>query len=370
MPEGLSPRRTPYAGGEFITRFPSGEICRMRIDSPHEKSGWRARIPGDLVTATFPGTPIYFAGDFYELVRAEMLGARFVYYLAAWDPAFPLRAVATYSAAEIERLALERERDSRHDRAGTLLFILTPLIGCLPRNWQEKIESAYGIAPSRSTFWSATLILQPAGVCFLLGLAASLGMGGADRYAAFGKWLPVAAYFVCESLVRIAFALSAGEGIGTLPVALAMGGWDAFVSTTGGHRGPRSLPAHLGGQGRWSALVETIAPLWGLLDRSGQEEIAELHPGLGLHLTMASIAWTALFSIVAMLTAASYLIHGRLRVADLAVFVGGLALGIDAGRRAAAWARGDIEASLLAPLVRPLAKWMLRKEAGESRSAS
>jgi hypothetical protein len=228
MPEATAPpaRRTPFASGEYLTRFPPGAPHALRLDCRREKPGWQARLPGGLVEATFPGTAVLFENHYYEIAAAREVGGWVSYYLDPWDDAMVLRRIVELSPAASESEHRERSADLLRRSSASSLAILMPLVGFLPAEVQERIERTHSIPASRATAWSAALALAVAAVYFVLSLAASIGAAMAGGAAA-PRGSRFATYFMVESLLRLGGALAAGEAMGTLPVVLPYAIWQA-----------------------------------------------------------------------------------------------------------------------------------------------
>ncbi len=217
--------RAPFAPGEFLTRFPPGAPHALRLDSRREKPGWQARLPGGLVEAAFAGTAVLFEGRYYEVTSAREVGGWVSYYLDPWDEALVLRRIVELSpqASARESRALVVERRER--AAATSLALLMPVVGLLPAALQERIEKRYGLPASRSTAWSAAVLLAVSSALFVLGLAAGFAGAAGVEGAAPPRASTLARYFMLESLFRLGGALAAAEANGTLPIVAAFWLW-------------------------------------------------------------------------------------------------------------------------------------------------
>ncbi len=196
--------------------------------------------------ATFPGTPVRVEGEWYEVRRAERVGPRFVYYLAPWDESFPLRAPRELSAEACRReQARHQEREQRR-QASTALTLLTPFVGLLPAERQQRLERELGLPAVRTTLISALVFLMPAMVLSALGLAAEMLPMFATRFPGLawtGRVLPLSLVMLADSLVRVLHAV-AGEPAGSLPVVLAISAWhQARIAVSGGAGAVKLPPA-------------------------------------------------------------------------------------------------------------------------------
>ena len=110
---------------------------------------------------------------------------------------------------------------------------------------------------------------------------------------------------------------------------------------------------------RHRATVETLAPLFGLLPPAPQRRLAEVYGHDPRSATGWSLVLVALPSAAAGVTAASRMLGEAGDAADVAIALVSLALLAETAARAVAWLRGDVSASVLAGLVRPLAARVL-----------
>jgi hypothetical protein len=220
----LAPR-APFASGEFLTRFPPGSAHALRLDCRREKPGWQPRLPGGLIEATFAGTAVLFEGRYYEVVAARSVGGWVSYYLDPWDDACVLRRIVELSPEATAREAASRRTELGERSTATALALLTPLVGLLPAEVQQRIELRYGLPASRATSWSAALMLAVSSALFVLGL----GTAFAGAQGAAGAPAPPASapakYFMLESILRLGAGLAAGEANGTLPVVALFWLW-------------------------------------------------------------------------------------------------------------------------------------------------
>jgi len=215
------PLRIHLAAEDFITRFPPGGPYRFRIETPFERN-WRARIAGDQIRATHPGTALLFQDRYYEVVRSEPgENGLFHYYLAPWQDDLVIRQAAELSPTTSEQAALDHQTKRLRRKQSFLLLIATPFLGLLPRRDQLFLEKEHGTDALLSTAVSAVLIGLPASALTILGMVASFGASfGAPFEFDFQRFLWPAMYFVGESMFRLWGALSASEPIGSVPVVL------------------------------------------------------------------------------------------------------------------------------------------------------
>ena len=216
----MSTDRRSSAGGDFITRYAEGSACRLRIDTTHEKAGWRARQTSNGPEPTFPGTAVLFEDQYYELLAVSPLGERFAYDLGPWDDRFPFRGLVSYSPEDVARAANERDATARSRRARTALFWTAPLIGLLPGEDQRAIEREHGLSAAFTTGCSAITVAIPSAVLFVLSSASVVGrlMGMDTHGEGFQEWQPVWGYLMIESVARLGLTLGGMHGVGSIAV--------------------------------------------------------------------------------------------------------------------------------------------------------
>jgi len=190
--------------------------------------GWLARKPKTLTSAEHPGTAVRWDDEIFEVVEASPAADGAVRYrLEPWEPRHAIRVVSNYDAASEHNREAEqnRRRDSIYKRRLSILF--APLLGHLPGEVQNRMESEFG-APARFMTIASALPL------FFLG---ALGVI-ASRIAAFGggdifpSWLTdhpfISIYLAGESGFRLATAFIQGEPMGSLPGMLIYEAWRAL----------------------------------------------------------------------------------------------------------------------------------------------
>ena len=227
----IETERAPFAGGDYLTRYPSGHSYAFRIDAPFEKPGWKARSFSPAGHAVFPGSTVEFEDKLYEVVfqdydQGPPLTIR--YYLNPWEVRFPIRSQFHYNKREcLHAAALYRNRRTTN-RSRTLLAWLAPLIGLLPAEDQIRISNRYSISSTRMTFISALAILPAAGFAILqltLKLIHGIPLPGPESL----HWLyPFGFYFLGECFLRMLTASKLEEPVGSLFVSLPVLTWRAM----------------------------------------------------------------------------------------------------------------------------------------------
>lgn len=205
---GATPIRRHFAAGDFITRSPAGSPQEILIDSPLEKPAWKARVPGGVTDAEFPGTAILFEGAYYEIIRIERKPGekpRYLYSLAPWDTHSPLRASLPYTAEECERAAAAVKREKQDSVSRTLLTVFSPITGLLPAADQRELESTYGIDALRCTTISAVAELMVGAFLMFLTL---LAMFSPESLAA----MPVIKY-LSPLVIAVGGLMLSGESV-------------------------------------------------------------------------------------------------------------------------------------------------------------
>ena len=240
VPAPRGPRRE-LAEGDGLTRYAPGAPFALRFDSRLEWDGWQARVDGDAVRATFPGTAVRVEDVWYEVRRAETVAGRFVYFLAPWDDSFPLREPRELSAEACRREHARQREKVQRQQASTLLTLATPFVGLLPAADQERLERELGLPAVRTTLVSAAVF----GFVALLLAGPGLAVAFVPRFATanpglawMGTVLPLSLLTLVDSLVRVMHAV-AGSAAGSAPVVFALAIWRQ-LRTTGPLR--RKLP--------------------------------------------------------------------------------------------------------------------------------
>jgi len=168
-----------------------------------------------------PGAAVQIGDDFFEVVDARVEAGEWIYKLEPWDPGQVIRVCMPWGVeAEREFLAgLRRERIQSGKKA--LARGTQALLGFLPARFQERLSETLGFDPGRATLWSAALEILAAvypAILFALQFA-----GAGERFGPLlPAWAGVSAIAVLvEGLVRLIIAVSSGEPVGCLILALA-----------------------------------------------------------------------------------------------------------------------------------------------------
>lgn len=166
--------------------------------------------------AFHPGTAVRWEDALWEVVGARDLpggGAR--YDLAPWDDRNAIRVLLPYDdTSEIEREADAREV-VRRQAAGWLTLLLSPVTGLLPGHVQERLGVELGIRATTLTLASILVPMAAGTYALLMTLAAGFGAGVQLGGPTAEPLLPLLAYFLPESLLRLGVAMSQGRPIGS-----------------------------------------------------------------------------------------------------------------------------------------------------------
>ncbi|MCL4806317.1 MAG: hypothetical protein KJ062_00755 [Thermoanaerobaculia bacterium] len=205
MPRPFGTDRVEIAGGG-----------RLRIVCGQPKS-WTPRKPASPGMALHPGTAVRWEDDLWEVVSAEETADGGVRYeLRAWDDRNAIRVLLPYDeASEAEREADGRDLGRRR-RQRWLALNLAPHVGLLPGRVQERLETELGLGGTTLTLASIAAPLAFGTYALLMTLASGFGAGVRIGGPAVEPLLPLLAYFLPESLLRLAVALGQGRPIGSV----------------------------------------------------------------------------------------------------------------------------------------------------------
>jgi len=193
-------------------RLEAGPAGRVVLVSATSK-GWRARKSATQDSAEIPGTAVRWEEGLFEVVEAVPLpGGEVRYELAAWDGRHSARHVQTYDEVNERHRAAEEKRGRRREDQFALAVLLSPLLGHLPSELQQKIEDETAFPATRLTLVSAIPLALFGVVCLLSLLLGAVG--GGDFLP---PWLGlVGVFLLLESGTRISIAIAQGRPIGSL----------------------------------------------------------------------------------------------------------------------------------------------------------
>ena len=224
----MQKQRVHFAAGDYLTRYPEGHHYKLRIDAPFEKPGWKARSFSPTGQSIFPGTAIEFEGRYYEVVFQDYEQGpplRICYYLNPWEEHFPIRLQFHYNKEECRNTARAYRNQIKSNRQSALLTLISPVVGMLPAEDQIRIANRFGIPATRMTFFSAFVLLPPAGYGILFFAANWFGNVPLPGPPSVHWIYPFGFYFFSESLVRMLTATKLEEPVGSLLVSLPVLCW-------------------------------------------------------------------------------------------------------------------------------------------------
>lgn len=213
-------RHVPKAiGDDRLDILPDG--C-FELHSSLDK-GWKARRDRTQTTAEFPGTPVRWEDEWWEVVHLRRLpDGRRIYVLEPWQERHPIRNPSRYDeASEKERRdAAAKARTRQKQTRGIVLAGL--LIGHVPAHAQREIENEYGVLAVRLSLVS--LILP---MLFAVWVAYRLGGALIDPTAPKpGAWLILfGGYMAFESIFRLNRILSKSSPCGSILGLIAYDIW-------------------------------------------------------------------------------------------------------------------------------------------------
>ena len=137
-------------------RVDEGEGGRVSLISSSSK-GWRGRSPAIASRrSAHPGTAVSWDGALYEVTDARPLtSGEVLYSLAPWDEAQAIRTLERYDAPNEEARSRERIGRAGAVKRRRAAILLSPLLGHLPGEVQERMESEFGAPANKMTVVSA-----------------------------------------------------------------------------------------------------------------------------------------------------------------------------------------------------------------------
>jgi hypothetical protein len=324
--------------------------------------GWRARIPATPRSAEIPGTAVRWEEGLFEVVDAAALpGGGVRYELASWDARHSARHVETYDEANERHRAAEERRDRRREDSFALVVLLSPLLGHLPSDLQQKIEDETAFPAPRLTVVSAIPLALFGTVCLLSVLVG--GVGGGDLVPPGLAFVGV--LLLLESTTRISVAVAQGRPVGSLA------GETLAAAVRAVHRRAARAAGHPVGRGRslrdvnppdgeteTRDLFRTREPLLALLSVDEQTLLAERYGFDGLRWGRT----TARFLLFALSPLAFAYVGGFLMLpdaVDVPPAVLFTALVAEQLLRLRKIRRGELAPSVLGVAVRPFCRKLL-----------
>lgn len=207
-------------GGDRVEEGAGGKVS---LTSGFSK-GWRGRSAAVASRrSAHPGTAVTWDGVLYEVLEARPLASGEVLYsLAPWDDAQAIRTLERYDPATEAARAGEQLGRANAVKKRRAAILLSPLLGHLPGDVQERMESEFGAPATKMTVASALPL-------FVLGV---LGAFGAFAQAVGGSFeplpelpLPLSIYFALESYFRLSSVATASRPMGSIPGTLLYEVW-------------------------------------------------------------------------------------------------------------------------------------------------
>lgn len=204
MAEGEEARLTP-GGAEVWSRG----FLPLRVRS---EAVYRLR-------PAFPGTAVVLGEATYEVLSEMELPEHglVVYRLSPWPEGEVVRDRVVYGRALVRAAEEERERTRKRERARPFRFVLSPLVGLLPEDAQERLCDRLGLYSVTSTLVSG--LAEALGALVVLALAGRTSEGG--RPFAVAALLPALLLFVLPGLGRAFSAFFLRETGGAVVVVAA-----------------------------------------------------------------------------------------------------------------------------------------------------
>ncbi len=351
----------PAFGEDRVERGPGGGAALL---CPVSKPSWTPRREKTLTTAEYPGTAVEWNGQIFEVRRAQPLpegGMRYV--LAPWEEGHAIRRLERYDAeSERGRSATRNDLASRVRRRRASI-LLAPLAGFLPGNVQKDMESEFGAPAIAMTVASA---LPLAVIGFLGLLDRLLGMfGGPGTGLGFPVWLAppyfIALYLFGESALRLGSAMAMGEPMGSFPVVVCYAAWREAREPKAKSPGRSASPEERDRDA--SDRFRMLEPLLALLSPAEQETLTRRFGFEPVRWGKITAAILLVLAGTNFLVALVDLSAGTLRFADGLWLLAGGALTWEQIRRLRLLTAKCPAGSLLAFLVRPLAKPLLAARA-------
>lgn len=192
----------------------------------------------------FPGSAIEFEGIYYEIFfqdYASVPKLTISYYLKKWDNRFPIRVQFHYNEQECRNTALSYRTRVNTNRLRALLTLFSPIAGMLPAEDQIRIGNKYGMQATRMTFFSALLLIIPAGFLILFCISywfARTPLPGPPWI----HWIyPLGFYFFLESLLRMLTAIKMDDPVGSIILSLPVLLWRSLQRPFVAGRTPNPL---------------------------------------------------------------------------------------------------------------------------------
>lgn len=217
---------TPF-GTDRLETAPDGSLRLLCASS----KGWRPRLPAAGRRAEHPGTAVEWQQGVFEVLAAEpQLSGGIAYSLEPWRDDLAIRSLERYDAASEAGRAAERRWRKEAPRKRWLAILLSPLLGNLPGNVQERMERDFGAPANAMTAASAF----PLFVLGILGLFAFVARIAGGSLAPLPEpSLPLSLYLVLESSLRLSIVVTQSRPAGSIPGTIAYALWKKAAARPG-----------------------------------------------------------------------------------------------------------------------------------------
>lgn len=364
----LDPNRMVLSafGSDVAEPLPDGSIALTCALS----KGWAGRGARTATRAEHPGTAVRWHAAIYEVIDASPLATGGVRYrLGPWEERHAIRVLEAYDPPAEEARSSERGRRVDSVRERRLAILFSPLIGHLPADVQERLESEIGAPAVAMTLVSAL----PLFVLGSLGLFAHvLGVFGGPPLFPWTPPLALSIFLAAESAVRIGSAWIAGRPMGSIAGVL-------FHRVTLAIRGRRrrsprapgeaAAPAAGEAAGQRSALTDQdlfrlLEPALSLLPRPDQRELERRFDFDALKWGRVSAGLLFLVGALNVLASLAAFAGNAAQGADIAWLIAGTALCVEQVVRYRQVAAGTPRGSALGIVLRPFAARLLHPDRG------
>ena len=340
-------------GSDRVEAGPSGSV----LLSCAVAKGWIARSSRGATRAEHPGTAVRWESEIFEVVEVVAAAGHGVRYrLEPWDPRHAMRVVEAYDEAAERARQGEQTRRRNAVRLRLFSWILAPALGHLPGPVQQRMEGDFG-APARAmTILSALPLFVLGAYGLLASRLAALGGGSLSA-----PWLvehpALCAYLVLESGVRLVAAFLMGTPMGSLPGVLGYEVWRRI------RKDAPQPPAAAPERSRWKAAdsYRMLEPLLALLTPAEQEHLERRFDFDALKWGRRGAVLLLVLAALNLVISAGALAEGRDGFWDVFWIAAGTYLLAEQIVRLRRLGSGRPAGSVLAAVVRPLARGILEK---------
>ncbi|MEP6769235.1 MAG: hypothetical protein ABJC61_11235 [Acidobacteriota bacterium] len=338
-------------GTDVAELLPDGSVALTCAVS----KGWAGRGTRTATRAEHPGTAVRWHEAIYEVIDASPLATGGVRYrLGPWEERHAIRVLEAYDPPAEEARFSERARRVGSVRERRLAILFSPLIGHLPGDVQERLESEIG-APAVAMTVVSSLPLFALGSLGLLSHL--LGVFGGPPLFSWVPPVPLAVFLAAESAVRIGSAWIAGRPMGSLAgvlfhrIVLAIRGGEKPRAGIAAAR-PASLPDR--------DLFRLLEPALSLLPRPDQRELERRYDFDALKWGRITAGLLFLVGALNVLASLAAFAGNLAQAGDIAWLIAGTALCSEQAVRYRDISGGKPRGSALGIAVRPFAARLLR----------